>query len=130
MESVEYIASRFEEAAQTIRGLSSAGSWPGGYKTSMPETLSIYSESFNREAFQIALSDSVNKPGIPSSRQIDRLDEGLIWQTYINVEERKIVWARARNKRWKRIAFDIRKSVRTAQRRWTLALIKIACNVK
>lgn len=130
MENVEYIAERFEEAVETIRGLSSSGTWPKGFHTSMPETLSVTSESFNAEAFRIALIDSANRPNIPTSRQIDRLDEVMVWQFYISVEERKIVWARARHRRWKKIAKDIHKSVRTAQRRWTTALMKISYNVK
>jgi hypothetical protein len=57
---------------------------------------------------------------------IDRMDEALAWLSWLDPEERRLVWSRAEGMPWKRITRRLGVSRTTAWQRWTIALLKIA----
>jgi predicted DNA-binding protein (UPF0251 family) len=57
---------------------------------------------------------------------IDRMDEALRWLTWLELEERRLVWLRAEGMPWKRITHRLGIGRTTAWQRWTIALLKIA----
>jgi hypothetical protein len=56
---------------------------------------------------------------------IDRMDEALRWLTWLELEERRLVWLRAEGMPWKRITHRLGIGRTTAWQRWTIALLKI-----
>jgi Domain of unknown function (DUF6362) len=61
----------------------------------------------------------------PSPEAIDRMDEVLGWLSWLEPEERQLVWLRAEGLPWKRITHRLGIGRTTAWQRWTIALLKI-----
>ena len=57
---------------------------------------------------------------------IDCMDEALRWLTWLELEERRLVWLRAEGMPWKWITRRLGIGRTTAWQRWTTALLKIA----
>jgi hypothetical protein len=57
---------------------------------------------------------------------IDRMDEALSWLTWLEPEERRLVWLRTEGLPWKRITHRLALGRTTAWQRWTAALLKIS----
>ena len=57
---------------------------------------------------------------------ITRLDQTFEWMTWINMEERKLIWKRAAKIGWKTICWDLGCDRSTAWRKWLVACNKIA----
>ena len=57
---------------------------------------------------------------------IDRMEETLDWLSWLDAEERRLVWLRAEGLPWKRITHRLAIGRTTAWQRWTIALLKIA----
>jgi hypothetical protein len=66
------------------------------------------------------------RPAAPPPEAIDRMDEVLGWLSWLEPEERRIVWLRADGLPWKRITHRLGIGRTTAWQRWTAALLKIA----
>jgi hypothetical protein len=57
---------------------------------------------------------------------IDRMDKALGWLSWLDPEERRLVWLRAEGMPWKWITRRLGIGRTTAWQRWTIALLKIA----
>ena len=66
------------------------------------------------------------KPAPPPPEAIDRMDEVLVWLTWLESEERRLVWLRAEGLPWKRVTHRLGIGRTTAWQRWTTALLKIS----
>lgn len=56
--------------------------------------------------------------------------EAMRWVQWLEVEQRKLVWMRAQHYRWSEIARCHGCAVRTAQRRWDIALWVVVQNLQ
>jgi Domain of unknown function (DUF6362) len=65
-------------------------------------------------------------PAAAMPEAIDRMDEALRWLTWLELEERRLVWLRAEGLPWKRITHRLGIGRTTAWQRWTMALLTIA----
>jgi hypothetical protein len=54
------------------------------------------------------------------------MDEVLGWLSWLEPEERQLVWLRAEGLPWKRITHRLGVGRTTAWQKWTMALLKIA----
>jgi hypothetical protein len=66
------------------------------------------------------------RPAAPAPEAIDRMEEALRWLSWLDPEERRLVWLRAEGLPWKRITHRLAIGRTTAWQRWTIALLKIA----
>ncbi len=64
-------------------------------------------------------------PPAPAPEAIDRMDEALRWLTWLESEERQLVWLRAEGMPWKWITRRLGIGRTTAWQRWSTALLKI-----
>jgi hypothetical protein len=64
-------------------------------------------------------------PAAAMPEAIDRMDEALKWLTWLELEERRLVWLRADGMPWKWITHRFGIGRTTAWQRWTIALLKI-----
>ena len=108
-DEVEY---RFHEAAVTSHRLPPAR--VAGYVTLWPE---IARQSWEGYADELTI---LRIPATPVA--IDRLIETTQWLLWLSVEQRKLVWARARYVPWKVICKELGCARPTAWRRWRHAL--------
>ena len=58
----------------------------------------------------------------PQAAAISRMEQSLTWIRFLEVEDGKLVWARAAGARWKAICWRFGIAPATAKRRWTYAL--------
>lgn len=112
----ELIAARFEESVETLYKLPKGQHL--GYANYWPEI-----KYERRELLRQAL------PGnrlLATPNQITRMEETFTWITWIEQDERKLVWARAYRTPWRLIARKTGVPKTSAQRYWQGALLKIA----
>ncbi|QDP66862.1 MAG: hypothetical protein Tp172SUR151031_9 [Prokaryotic dsDNA virus sp.] len=62
----------------------------------------------------------------PSPEQIDRADQSLYWLIHCSIEQRRLIWARAKKYSWRKIAAVAGCSKDTAKYRWQEAIMTIA----
>jgi len=106
---------RFHEAAATSCRLPPAR--VAGYVTLWPE---IARQSWEGYADDLTV---LRIPATPAA--VDRLAETTQWLQWLSVEQRKLVWARARYVPWRVIAAQLGVPRQTAWRRWRHALTLI-----
>ena len=111
----EAVEHRFHEAAATSFRLPPAR--VAGYVTLWPE---ISRQSWEGYADDLTI---LRIPATPAA--IDRLAETTQWLQWLSVEQRKLVWARARYVPWRVIAAQLGVPRQTAWRRWRHALTLI-----
>lgn len=113
----EDVAARFVEAAETARRLPRVR--VQGYFNVWPE--------FKREPWEV-----LGAPGDdyrlfpPSPDAIDRMMEVMRWVQWLDVEQRHLVWMRARRFEWRDICRRFGCDRTTAWRRWHRALDLVA----
>jgi hypothetical protein len=105
------ISDRLAEAADVLAQLPESG--PRGYFSLWP----LAPGHADRDRAQLSS---------PLPEAIDRLDEALGWLSWLESEERRLVWLRAEGLPWKRITHRLGIGRTTAWQRWTVALLKIA----
>jgi hypothetical protein len=110
--TLDAIEHRFHEAAVTSHRLPPAR--VAGYVTLWPE---IARQSWEGYADELTI---LRIPATPVA--IDRLIETTQWLLWLSVEQRKLVWARARYVPWKVICKELGCARPTAWRRWRHAL--------
>jgi len=66
------------------------------------------------------------RPAAAAPEAIDRMDKALGWLSWLDPEERRLVWLRAEGMPWKWITRRLGIGRTTAWQRWTIALLKIA----
>jgi hypothetical protein len=74
----------------------------------------------------VGATDRGATPAAAAPEAIDRMDEALAWLSWLDHEERRLVWLRAEGVPWKRITHRLGIGRTTAWHRWTCALLKIA----
>jgi hypothetical protein len=83
--------------------------------------------AFKREAWEgFGQEDDVYRPLTPTPEAIDRMLETMRWVQWLEVDERHLVWMRAKRYRWVDIAKRFACASRTAQRRFDAAMHLIA----
>jgi Domain of unknown function (DUF6362) len=110
------VEARLDEAASVIRRLPEKG-WPQGYANVWPGILS--------EALEGDPDDTQRRFRVPPSpASITRAEEAFGWLAIVpDPVDRRLVWMRAENHRWKFICNRCGISRATAWRRWATAII-------
>jgi hypothetical protein len=118
--TIEAVEHRFHEAAATSFRLPAAR--VAGYVTLWPEIARQPWEGYADERIVLHF------PATPAA--VDRLAETTQWLQWLSVEQRMLVWARARYVPWRAICKEAHCSKPTAWRRWrhALALIVVQLN--
>lgn len=111
--TVETVAARFEEAVETARRLPPVR--VQGYYSLWPEIIRQQWETFSREDVEL-------RPLPPEPAAIERMMEAMRWMQWLEVEERHLVWMRAKQYEWHRIGKRFGCDRTTAWRRWQRAL--------
>lgn len=115
--TMEDVAARFSEAAETGRRLPPVrvqghfNTWP----------IIVHKEW---EAF--AADEYVYRSVPPTPDAIDRMLEAMRWVQWLEVEQRHLVWMRAKRYGWRDITIRFACDRTTAWRRWQRALKTVA----
>lgn len=109
----DVVAQRFIEAARTARRLPPVR--VQGY-------FSVWPAFVRTEYERMAGDDPPRLRFPPSPVEIDQMLEVMRWVQWLEVDQRKLVWMRAKRYCWSEIAVCHGCAVRTAQRRWDVAL--------
>ena len=111
--TVEDLANRFAEAAWTAHRLPRVG--PRGYFNPWMTT-----------AFQVPDRypdpERLYRPMPPSPQDVERMLETMRWVQWLEVEQRHLVWMRAKRYSWRDITIRFACDRTTAWRRWQQAL--------
>ncbi|GIK75901.1 MAG: hypothetical protein BroJett021_48890 [Chloroflexota bacterium] len=115
--TVEVVADRFAEAAETSRRLPRVT--VQGYFNVWP--------AFARDAWEAYPEDEhVYRPLPPSPQAIEQMLETMRWVQWLEVEQRHLIWMRAKHYEWKFICRRFGCERTTAWRRWQRALQIVA----
>ena len=107
------VADRFTEAAATARRLPPVR--VQGYFNCWP--------AFARNEWEAFSADEpVHRPFPPSPEDVDRMLETMRWVLWLEVEQRHLVWMRAKRYGWREIGIRFACCTKTAQRHWTRSL--------
>ncbi len=109
------VQDRLELASEVMRQM--PGVKPQGHFNAWPE----YFHSF---ADQVGQEPQMRKPR-PSPRMITEADEAMLWLRWLEVDDARLVWARANGKAWKPICWQFGLSRTAATRRWQFGLAVI-----
>ena len=111
--TVEDVANRFAEAAWTAHRLPRVG--PRGYFNPWMTT-----------AFQVPDRypdpERLYRPLPPTPQDVERMLEAMRWVQWLEVEQRHLVWMRAKRYSWRDITIRFACDRTTAWRRWQQAL--------
>ena len=111
--TVEDVANRFAEAAWSAHRLPRVG--PRGYFNPWMTT-----------AFQVPDRypdpERLYRPMPPSPQDVERMLEAMRWVQWLEVEQRHLVWMRAKRYSWRDITIRFACDRTTAWRRWQQAL--------
>ena len=110
------VEDHFEEAILTLKKLPPVKQ--RGYFNLWPDVIYSPNELLFQEKKPMRL------PATPEA--IGRLEQIFDWMGWITVEERKLIWRRARKQHWKTICWELGCDRSTAWRKWVLACTKIA----
>lgn len=112
----EMVEKTFEEAIRTMQKLPTAKL--RDYFTSWPQV--IYSE------IEILRMDQKPKKWPATPEAISRMEKACGWVLLLKeIEERKIIWLRAKRTPWKLICGELGFSRATANRKWKSAILQI-----
>lgn len=118
--TIEDVATRFADAADTSRRLPRVG--VQGYFNVWP--------AFVREAWETYPDGEPEyRPLPPGPWAIDRMLETMRWVQWLSIEDRHLVWMRAKDLPWKRIARRFGCNRTSAWRRWQKALTVVTLNL-
>lgn len=112
MWSVDEVAERFREAAQTARRLPPVR--VQGYFNTWSAIL--------RQPWETYSGDDVLYRFPPDPAAIDRMEETMRWVLWLTEEQRHLVWMRAEERGWRDICRRFVCDRTTAWRRWQKAL--------
>jgi hypothetical protein len=113
--TIEKVAARFEEAANTIARLPAVRMQ--GFFNCWP--------TIKRQRWERLCVDDKLHRFPPDPRALDRLDETLAWLIWLDVEQRHLVWMRAEDEPWRDICARLGCDRTTAWRRWQRALASL-----
>ena len=109
---------RLVEAADALRRLSMNGLKPSRLRSQWPDVIHCIEEAYG-------WTSGPMRPPRPSPGEITRMDEAIGWLLWLNVDERKVVWARSMRLSWRRIEDMDGRSIRTLQNIHAAALRRI-----
>jgi hypothetical protein len=109
------VQDRLELAAGVMRQM--PGLRPQGFFNAWPEY-------FHTFADQVGQEPRMRRPR-PSPREITQAEEAVLWLRWLEVEDARLVWARAEGTAWKPICWQFGISRATANRRWQYGLAVI-----
>ena len=113
------IEDQFEDAALTLRRLPNPpGSGAKGYGHSWPEYVHDAKQAYSYEEARMRV--------VPSSRDIQRMEDCISWLAYLDPDDARIVWLRAEGVRWRQVCIRAGVVRSTAWRRWIASLLTIA----
>lgn len=110
---IETVEVRFEEAASTGRRLPPVR--VQGYFNTWPAFVRSQWEAFSADTREY-------RPFPPSPEDIDRMLETMQWVLWLEVEQRHLVWMRAKRYGWREIGIRFACDRTTAWRHWRFAL--------
>lgn len=119
MWSVDMVAERFREAAQTARRLPKVT--VQGYFNTWPVIL--------RQPWETCSGDDVLYRAPIDPAAIDRMEETMRWVLWLTEDQRHLVWMRAEERGWREICRRFGCDRTTAWRRWQKALDIVACRL-
>jgi hypothetical protein len=114
--NVKAVEAYFEEVVSTLNKLPPVKQ--KGYFNSWPDI--VYTPN------EILFQEKQTKRLQATPEAISRLERTFDWMRWISIEERKLIWKRAAKIRWKVICWELGCSEVTANKRWNIALNKIA----
>ena len=110
------VANRFEEAASTARRLPPVR--VQGYFTLWPTVV--------RSEWERMSADEQPKLHFqPNPSEVDAMLEVMHWVQWLEVEQRHLVWMRAKRYGWREISIRFGCCTKTAQRRWAQSLQRV-----
>lgn len=115
--SAQDVADRFQEAASTARRLPSAN--VQGYFNAWPTIVRTQWEAFAGE-------EPVRRCQPPSPQEVARMLEVMRWVVWLQVEQRHLVWMRAKRYGWRDICTRFGVGRTTAWQRWQEAVQQVA----
>jgi hypothetical protein len=81
-------------------------------------------EYFHSFADKVGQEPKMRRP-LPGPRMITQADEAMLWLRWLEVDDAKLVWARAERVAWKQITWQFGLSRAAAARRWQYGLAVI-----
>ena len=118
--TTDLVEQRLREAAETLRRLPAVRG--RGFFSVWPQ---ILHEADDRRDWEMGRY----RPGPPSARAITRMEETLLWFRWLTPDESRLIWLRAGNVPWKRIAWRMGCDRTTAWRLFGRAIVKIAAQL-
>jgi len=115
--TIEDVAARFEEAATTGRRLPPVR--VQGYFNTWPTIVRQQWELFSAD-------EPVYRPIPPSPQAVERMLETMRWVLWLEIEERHLIWMRAKRYGWRAITIRFACDRTTAWRRWRRALLVVS----
>ena len=109
------VAGQFEDAVSTLRKLPPVR--VQGYFNAWPEIIRTPEEIAACEPMPLRLRATPDA--------ISRMDEALIWLSWVEALERKLIWGRAAKKPWRVICCEVGYSRAVAWKKWQAGLRKI-----
>ena len=106
------VEDRLESAADVFRSLPEVN--PKGYFNAWPE----YFHSF---ADKVGQEPRMRRPR-PGPRQITQAEEAMLWLRWLEIDDARLVWARADGTEWKPICWQFGLSRTAATKRWQFGL--------
>jgi hypothetical protein len=118
--TIDDVAVRFEEAATTGRRLPPVR--VQGYFNTWPPIV--------RQQWELFAADSGEYRSFPPDhKDVDRMLEAMQWVLWLEVEQRHLIWMRAKRYGWRDITVRFACDRSTARRRWQKALEIVATNL-
>lgn len=119
----EEIMDRLESAAMTLRRLPNpTGSGARGYGSSWPDVVAEAHLAYGYEDAHMRV--------VPSAADIARMEEALAWLEFVKDPlDKRILWMRAENHRWRAICNRVGLVRQTCHRRGMAALLTIEKNL-
>ena len=114
------VEERLEEAADVLSRLPEEN--VQGYFSAWPEIVRSFHDAFGWH-------DPVMKRPWPSPASIDRMEVTLTWLQFLEVEDGRLVWARAEKTPWKKICWNFGVTRSTANRRWQYGIAVITLHL-
>ena len=114
--TVKAVEAYFEEVISTLKKLPPVKQ--KGYFNAWPDI--IYSPN------EIMFQEKIPMHLRATPEAISRMKQTFEWMTWLEVEERKLIWKRAAKVRWKTLCWELGYSRATIWKRWFIACTKIA----
>lgn len=118
--TIDLIATRFIEAADTARSLPPVRAQ--GY-------FNVWPIIVRQEWERFAVDDRPYRPSPPTPTAIDRMLETMRWVQWLELEQRRLVWMRAKDYEWQQIGKRFGYCRTTAWRQWKAAITIIVLNL-